>query len=109
MNEFVNENIEKGSNLLDRLEEAIFPGEIEIEGTGYERNILDSRIERYLDRHLDEYIEEFGLVRELHLEIYNEKVDTMVEDIDEIKEFQKDMDAEISTLKRRLDEIEDQI
>ncbi len=109
MNEFVNENIERGSNLLDRLEEAIFPGEIEIEGTGYERNILDSRIERYLDRHLDEYIEEFGLVRELHLEIYNEKVDIMVEDIDEIKEFQKDMDAEISTLKRRLDEIEDQI
>ena len=109
MNEFVNENIEKGSNLLDRFEEALFPGEIDIEGTGYERNILDSRIEKYLDKHLDEYIEEFGLVRELHLEIYEENVDRMVDDIDEIKEFQKDMDAEISNLKRRLDKIEDHI
>ncbi|MFW5928586.1 MAG: hypothetical protein ACOCSL_05215 [Thermoplasmatota archaeon] len=109
MNEFVNENIERGSNLLDRFEEAIFPGEIDITGTGYERNILDGRIEKYLDRHLDEYIGEFGLIRELHLEIYNDKVDTMVDDIDDLKEFQKDMEAEISDFKRRLDQLEDEI
>nr|AGF93340.1 hypothetical protein FLSS-23_0005 [uncultured organism] len=109
MNEFVNENIERGSSILDRFEEAIFPGEVDIDGTGYERNILDGRIEKYLDRHLDEYIEEFGLIRELHLEIYNDKVDSMVDDIDEIKEFQKDMEAEVSDFKRRLDSIEDQI
>ncbi|MFW6195711.1 MAG: hypothetical protein ACOC5D_00110 [Thermoplasmatota archaeon] len=109
MNEFVNDNIEKGSNFLDMIEEAVFPGDIDIEGTGYERNILDGRIEKYLDRHLDEYIDEFGLVRELHLEIYEEKVDLMVDDIDEIKEFQKDMDAEISDFKRRLAKLEDEI
>lgn len=109
MNEFVNDNIERGSNVLDMIEEAVFPGDIDIEGTGYERNILDGRIEKYLDRHLDEYIDEFGLVRELHLEIYEEKVDLMVEDIDEIKEFQKDIDAEISNFKRRLTKIEEEI
>ncbi|MFP4051821.1 MAG: hypothetical protein ACLFVB_08795 [Thermoplasmata archaeon] len=109
MNEFVNDNVERGSNVLDMIEEAVFPGDIDIEGTGYERNILDGRIEKYLDRHLDEYIDEFGLVRELHLEIYEEKVDLMVEDIDEIKEFQKDMDAEISNFKRRLTKIEEEI
>lgn len=109
MSEFVNENIKKGSNFLDRVEEMMFPGEIEIEGSGYNRNLLDRRIEKYLDRHFDEYIEEFGLVREAHLQIYEEKLDRCEDDIEELKDFQKDVKDEISLFEKRLDRIEKEL
>ncbi|MFW6038777.1 MAG: hypothetical protein ACOC89_04495 [Candidatus Saliniplasma sp.] len=104
--EFVNKNVEKGKNVLDRIESFLFPGDITIEGTGYERNILDRRVEKYLDDHFEEYIEEFGLVRELELEIYESKYESLLKDINNIGEFQEDMESELASLKRRLDKLE---
>ncbi len=109
MTEFVNENIKKGSNVLDRIEEFLFPGEMEIEGTGYDRRLLDRRVEKYLDKHFDEYIEEFGLIREIDLHIYEEKLENCSRDIEELNEFQKDVKDEINSFKARLDRIEEEL
>lgn len=109
MAEFIDKNIKKGSNVLDRIEEVLFPGEIEIEGTGYDRHLMDKNIEKYLDKHFDEYIEEFGLLKEVDLKIYEEQVDQCEEDVEDLKEFQKDMMDEISVLQKRLDRIEKEI
>ena len=59
MNEFANRSAKKTSDILDRIEETLFPGELEIEGTGYDRGLFDRRLEKYLDQHFDEYIDEF--------------------------------------------------
>ncbi len=109
MGEFANQSVKKTSNILDRIEETLFPGELEIEGTGYDRRLLDRRLEKYLDRHFDEYIKEYGLVRELHLEVYEDKYEKCLQDVDRLEDFQKDIEAELSTLKRRLDRIEEEM
>lgn len=109
MSEFVDKNIKKGSNVLDRVEEFLFPGEIEIEGSGYNRHLMDKRVEKYLDKHFDEYIEEFGLLKEVDLTVYEEKVDQCEKDVEELKDFQKDMKDEVDVLQKRLDRIEKEI
>ncbi|MFP3871527.1 MAG: hypothetical protein ACLFVL_01440 [Candidatus Aenigmatarchaeota archaeon] len=109
MTEFMNEHMKKGSNALDRVEEFLFPGDIEIEGTGYQRSLLDRRVEKYLDKHFDEYIEEFNLLREIDLHVYEEKLARCEEDVEEIREFQKDVDDEIDSFKARLDRIEEEL
>ncbi len=109
MNEFANRSAKKTSDILDRIEETLFPGEIEIEGTGYDRRLFDRRLEKYLDQHLDEYIEEFGLVRELHLEIYESKYENCLKEANELEDFQKDIRAELESLNRRLDKIEEEL
>ncbi len=109
MGEFSNRSIDKTTNIMDKIEDFLFPGETEIEGTGYNRSLMDKRLEKYLDKHFDEYIEDFGLVRELHLEIYEEKCDKCLEDAEELEDFQKDIEAEIESLNRRLDRIEEEL
>lgn len=109
MNEYADKGIEKTTKGLDQIENFLFPGKTEIEGTGYNRSLLDRRLEKYLDKHFDEYIEEFGLVRELHLEVYEDKYEQCVDDVEKLEEFQKDIDAEIESLNRRLDRIEEEL
>ncbi len=109
MSEFANENRKEDSNVLDTIQDFIMPSEVEIEGSGYQRGLIDRRYEKYLDKHFDEYIEEFGLVRELHLDIYEDRYEQLVEDTKDMKEFQKDIDAELSSLERRLDRLEEEI
>jgi len=109
MNEFANRSAKKTSDILDRVEETLFPGEIEIEGTGYDRRLFDRRLEKYLDQHFDEYIEEFGLVRELHLEIYESKFRDCLNDVNDLEDFQKDIRAELDSLNRRLERIEEEL
>lgn len=109
MSEFVNENVKKGSNVLDRIEEFLFPGDIEIEGSGYNRHLLDRRIEKYLDKHFDEYIEEFNLVKEIDLHTYEERLESCAEDVEELSEFQKDVEDEINSFKNRLNRIEEEL
>ncbi len=104
--EFFNKNVKKGKNVLDRIESFLFPGEMVIDGTGYERNLLDKRVEKYLDDHFEEYIQEFGLIRELELEIYESRYETLLNDIDDINEFQEDIESELASMKRRLDKLE---
>ncbi len=106
MEEYANQHAQKKEDVLDRIQEFLFPGDLEIEGTGYERSILDRRIEKYLDKHFDEYIEEYGLIRELDLEVYEEKYNEIVDGIKDISEFQNDTEAKIAELKRRLERIE---
>ncbi|MGM0405052.1 MAG: hypothetical protein ACQEQM_02795 [Thermoplasmatota archaeon] len=111
MNEYfesdiLNNNVEKGKNILESIESFLFPGEMVIEGTGYERNLLDKRVEKYLDDHFEEYIQEFGLIRELELEIFESRYETLLNDIDDISEFQEDIESELASMKRRLDKLE---
>ncbi len=108
MSEYIGEQ-PSGESILDRLQDMLFPKDIDIEGTGYKRTVIDRSIEKYLDQHFDEYIDEYGLIRELDLRIYEEKYNGVVEDIKVVKEFQKDVNAEIAVLKRRLDKIETHI
>lgn len=105
MSEFVDKHFKGEDNVLENVQEYLLP-EADIEGTGYKRGLLDRRIEKYLDSHFEEYIEEFGLVRELDLEVYEDKYNFVVDNVKEIKEFQKDAEAEISSLNKRLDRIE---
>ncbi len=109
MSEFVNKHVKKGSNVLDRIEEFLFPGEIEIEGTGYNRGLLDRRMEKYLDKHFDEYIDEFNLVREIDLHTYEERLENCAKDVEELSEFQKDVEDEINSFKIRLNKIEKEL
>lgn len=109
MNEFVNEYKKKGENVLDNIQDMVFPGKTEIEGTGYERSPLDRRVEKYLDEHFDEYIEEFGLVRELDFEILESEFDDIKDGLTEIDEFQKEAKSNLVSLERRLSELEDKI
>ncbi len=109
MNEFIDEYKSRGKNVMDKVENVLFPGEMEIEGSGYERNILDWQIEKYLDQHFHEYIEEFNLIRELDLQVYDNKYEEIVDGIEEIKGFHKDVDAELSEIERRLDRIEKRV
>lgn len=109
MSEFVDENRNEESNVLDTIQDFVMPSEVEIEGTGYQRGLMDRRYEKYLDKHFDEYIEEFGLVRELHLDVYEDRYEDLVEDTKDMKEFQKDIEAEIASFERRLDKLEEEI
>ncbi len=109
MNEFANKSAKKTSDILDRIEETLFPGDIEIEGTGYDRRIFDRRLEKYLDKHFDEYIDEFELVRELHLHVYEDKFESCEEDVERLENFQRDIEAELDSLKRRLDRLEEEL
>ncbi|MFO7992288.1 MAG: hypothetical protein R6U61_08380 [Thermoplasmata archaeon] len=97
------------NDILDQIQEFLFPGQVEIQGTGYERSIIDRRIEKYLDEHFEEYIEEFNLVRELDLEIYEDRYKYIVDSIDDLKEFQMDIDTDITDMKRKLRRIEAKI
>lgn len=106
MSEYSEDYGKKKENILDTIQEMLFPGDIEIEGTGYQRSLLDRRIEKYLDKHFDEYIREYGLVRELDLEVYEDRFIEIVRGIKEIHEFQKDTDAQLAEFERRLDALE---
>lgn len=107
MNEYIDRPMEKGRSIVDKLQEFLFPGDMTIEGTGYERNILDRRIENYLDEHFKEYIEDYGLVRELDIEVLESRFERIKEDVDEIDEFQKDVETELVSLRKRLDRLEE--
>lgn len=109
MSEFENEEQGRWGKVFGNVKENIMPGQVEIEGTGYRRRTSDRRIEKYLDEHFEDYIEEFGLVRELELKIHEKKLDHCEEDLEEITEFQKDAQAELEDLKRKLNKIEEEI
>ncbi len=109
MEEYADRYAQKKEDLFDRIQEFLFPGEVEIEGTGYERSLLDRRIEKYLDKHFDEYIQEYGLVRELDLIVYEEKLSEILDGIKDIKEFQDDTGATIAEFERRLDRLESEL
>jgi hypothetical protein len=79
----------------------------EEEDTHYDRRILDSRIERYLDNNFNSYIDEYGLIRELELRRYDERVDILEDKVDGLKDFVKDADADISELELRTEDIQD--
>lgn len=71
----------------------------------YKRRFLDGRIERYLDENFNNYIEEFGLVTRLDTATYEEKYDSLVQRISNLKNFVQNGDAELSSLERRLQNI----
>jgi len=77
----------------------------EKEGEGdeaYERKLLDSRIEKFLDHHASQYIAEFGLVTSLDLQGYEERYEDMTIRIKSLQDFARDTDADVSNLENRM-------
>jgi hypothetical protein len=72
----------------------------------YDRRILDSRIERYLDNNFDSYIDEYGLVQEIDLARYDERADDLQDQVTDLKTFVKDADADIGELEVRCEHVE---
>jgi len=77
----------------------------EKEGEGdetYQRKLLDSRIEKYLDHHAAQYVTEFGLVTSLDLQAYDERYEDMTVRIKSLQDFARDADADVSSLENRM-------
>lgn len=72
----------------------------------YQRKLLDSRIEKYLDHHASQYIAEFGLVTSLDIQKYEERYEDMTIRISSLQNFARDVDADVSNLENRMLEIQ---
>ena len=87
---------------MERLKQFFHSDKDGEEASTYERQLLDSRIEKHLDRHADEYIDEFGLVTSIDLDVYEEKYGTMTTRISTLRDFANDTDADVSNMEMRL-------
>lgn len=75
------------------------------ENETYERNLLDSRIEKYLDHHASQYISEFGLVTSIDIQGYEERYEDMAVRIKSLQDYARDADADVSNLEHRMEAI----
>lgn len=81
----------------------------EKEGEGdetYQRKLLDSRIEKYLDHHAAQYIAEFGLVTSVDIQKYEERYEDMTIRIKGLQDFARDVDSDVSSLEHRMQGIQ---
>jgi hypothetical protein len=98
----IEENQEEKPGIFQRIKNIFGSGD---DDTQYDRHIMDRRIERYLDGNFDNYIDEYGLVRELDLRKYDERYEDLVENVDGLRKFVKDADADIGNLEKRTDDL----
>jgi hypothetical protein len=92
-------------SFFDRIR-GYFSKEEEEEGNEtYQRNLLDSRIEKFLDHHAAQYISEFGLVTSIDIQGYEERYEDMTVRINSLQDFARDADAEVSNLENRMEAI----
>ena len=92
-------------SFFDRIK-GYFSKEEEEEGNEtYERNLLDSRIEKYLDHHASQYIAEFGLVTSIDIQAFEERYEDMTIRIKSLQDFARDADADVSNLENRMEAI----
>lgn len=75
------------------------------ENERYERNLLDNRIEKYLDHHASQYISEFGLVTSIDIQAFEERFEDMTVRIKSLQDFARDADADVSNLEHRMEAI----
>ncbi len=92
-------------SFFERIKGFFSSSESDEEKPTYQRRLLDSRIEKYLDRHAESYIEEFGLITSIDLKVYDERYETLTSRVNSLQDFAKDADAEVSDLERRIDVI----
>jgi len=91
-------------NITRRVDEFFMPDEYQLETeTGYERKILDRRIEGYLDAHFDEYISTYQVVTTIDLEKLEGRCDNIEIQVKDLKTFALDMDAKVSNLETRVE------
>lgn len=91
-------------SLAEKVDDFFMPDEYKLEtDTGYQRRILDRRIEGYLDAHFDEYISTYQIVTAIDLERLEGRYDTIEIKVSELKSFALDMDAKVSNLETRVD------
>lgn len=93
--------VEKPSFFM-RIKAYLAGTEKEKEEATYQRKLLDSRMEKYLDRHANEYIEEFGLVTSVDIQVYEDRYENMTSRISSLQEFSRTSDAELTDLERRV-------
>lgn len=102
-----NENTENEST-FERIKRVFSLGEREVaeEEERYQRRLLDSRIEKYLDDHFDEYIKDYGLITKQHLTAYEKKATDIEESLSSLTAYTRDIDAAVTDLERRVTEVE---
>jgi len=106
----VNKIMEAEEGILDTIAEKIddffMPAEYKLEtDTGYQRRIWDRRTEGYLDAHFDEYISTYQIVTSIDLERLDGRCDNVEIKVRELKSYALDMDAKVSNLETRVDNI----
>jgi hypothetical protein len=89
-------------SFFERIKGYFSSSEADEENPTYERRLLDSRIEKYLDRHAESYISEFGLITSIDLERYEERYDNLTTQTGSLQEFARDADAELTNLEARV-------
>jgi hypothetical protein len=89
-------------SFLDRIKAYLSSSESDEEKPTYQRRLLDSRIEKYLDRNAQAYIEEFGLITSIDLKLYDERYEKLTSRVDNLLDFANESDAQVSELERRL-------
>jgi hypothetical protein len=89
-------------SFFDRIKGYFSREEESEENEKYERNLLDSRIEKYLDHHASQYIAEFGLVTSIDIQAFEERYEDMTVRIKSLQDFARDADAEVSNLENRM-------
>lgn len=71
----------------------------------YERRLLDSRIEKYLDQNFNSYVEEFRMVTQLDIEQYETRYTMLTERIVGMKDYMLTAEAKIAGMDRAVAEI----
>ena len=75
------------------------------ENETYQRKLLDSRIEKFLDHHASQYISEFDLVTSIDIQAYEERFEDMTVRINSLQDYARDADADVSSLEHRMEAI----
>lgn len=90
--------------VAEKVDDFFMPEEYNLEtDTGYKRQVMDRRIEGYLDAHFDEYISTFELVTEIDLERLENRYEQMEGRLSDIKSFALDTDAQVSNMEDRVE------
>jgi hypothetical protein len=89
-----------------KVDDFFMPEEYNLEtDTGFKRQVMDRRIEGYLDAHFDEYISTYDLVTEIDLQRLENRYEKMEANLGDIKSFALDTDAKVSSMEDRVETI----
>ncbi|MEA3457841.1 MAG: hypothetical protein U9R21_04095 [Candidatus Thermoplasmatota archaeon] len=92
--------------VAEKVDDFFMPDDYQLErDTGYQRKVLDRRVEGYLDAHFDEYISTYQIVTSIDLEGLDDRCEGIEVRVKDLKTFALDTDAKVSNLETRVDTI----
>lgn len=105
MTEVTTQEINETPGFFERIREFFHREEV-VEEPIYHRKLLDGRIERYLDENFRDYITEYNLVTEADINAYEARFEVLTVNVGGLTEFTKDIDANVTSLERRVKKID---